>query len=82
MCLIGNVDPLEIAARGTPDEVREATLEVLEGGTGEDGRGMILSRRRDPGMPRENAPRCSRPSRNSMPSSPGEYMTLPPAGDR
>ena len=32
MCLMGNVNPLEIAVRGTPDEVREATLEVLEGG--------------------------------------------------
>ena len=30
MCLMGNVNPLEIGVRGTPDEVKEATLEVLE----------------------------------------------------
>jgi uroporphyrinogen decarboxylase len=53
---MGNVNPLEIAVRGTPEEVKEATLEVLEGGTGEDGRGMILSVGGgvSPGMPREN----------------------------
>ena len=53
MCLMGNVNPLEIAVRGTPDEVREATLEVLEGGGTE---GMILSvgGGTSPGMPREN----------------------------
>jgi uroporphyrinogen decarboxylase len=39
--------------RGTPDEVKEATLDVLEGGGGE---GMILSVGGgvSPGMPREN----------------------------
>ena len=37
---MGNVNPLEIAVRGTPEEVREATLDVLEGAGGE---GMILS---------------------------------------
>jgi uroporphyrinogen decarboxylase len=53
MCLMGNVNPLEIAVRGTPEEVREATLDVLEGGGGE---GMILSvgGGTSPGMPREN----------------------------
>jgi uroporphyrinogen-III decarboxylase len=53
MCLMGNVNPLEIAVRGTPDEVKEATLDVLEGGEGE---GMILSvgGGTSPGMPREN----------------------------
>jgi hypothetical protein len=40
MCLMGNVNPLEIAVRGTPEEVREATLDVLEGSGGE---GVILS---------------------------------------
>ena len=56
MCLMGNVNPLEIAVRGTPADVKEATLEVLEGGTGEDGRGMILSVGGgvSPGMPKEN----------------------------
>ena len=55
MCLMGNVNPLEIAVRGTPDEVRAATLEVLEGGFS-DGKGMILSVGGgvSPGMPREN----------------------------
>ncbi len=53
MCLMGNVNPLEIAVRGTPDEVRAATLDVLEGSGGE---GIILSVGGgvSPGMPREN----------------------------
>ena len=53
MCLMGNVNPLEIAVRGTPDDVRRATLEVLEGAQGE---GIILSVGGgvSPGMPREN----------------------------
>jgi uroporphyrinogen decarboxylase len=53
MCLMGNVNPLEIAVRGTPDEVRDATLDVLEGSGGE---GVILSvgGGTSPGMPREN----------------------------
>ena len=53
MCLMGNVNPLEIAVRGTPEETREATLDVLEGSGGE---GIILSVGGgvSPGMPREN----------------------------
>ena len=53
MCLMGNVNPLEIAVRGTPEEVKKATFEVLEGG---GDRGMILSvgGGTSPGMPREN----------------------------
>jgi uroporphyrinogen decarboxylase len=53
MCLMGNVNPLEIAVRGTPEEVKEATLDVLEGSGGE---GIILSvgGGTSPGMPRQN----------------------------
>jgi uroporphyrinogen decarboxylase len=53
MCLMGNVNPLEIAVRGTPEEVKDATLEVLEAAGGE---GIILSVGGgvSPGMPREN----------------------------
>ena len=53
MVLMGNVNPLEIAVRGTPEEVRAATLDVLEGAEGE---GIILSvgGGTSPGMPREN----------------------------
>ncbi|UCG86919.1 MAG: uroporphyrinogen decarboxylase family protein [Gemmatimonadota bacterium] len=53
MCLMGNVNPLEVGVRGTPDEVRAATLEVLEKS---GGRGVILSvgGGASPGMPREN----------------------------
>ncbi|HUR58467.1 MAG TPA: uroporphyrinogen decarboxylase family protein [Opitutaceae bacterium] len=53
MCLMGNVNPLEIGVRGTPEEVREATLDVLEKG---GDRGMILSvgGGTSPGMPRQN----------------------------
>jgi uroporphyrinogen decarboxylase len=53
MCLMGNVNPLEVGVRGTPEEVREATLEVLEKSGGE---GIILSvgGGTSPGMPRQN----------------------------
>jgi uroporphyrinogen decarboxylase len=53
ICLMGNVNPLEVGVRGTPEEVREATLEVLEKSGGE---GIILSvgGGTSPGMPREN----------------------------
>jgi uroporphyrinogen-III decarboxylase len=53
MCLMGNVNPLEVGVRGTPEEVYEATLEVLEKSEGE---GIILSvgGGTSPGMPREN----------------------------
>jgi uroporphyrinogen decarboxylase len=53
MCLMGNVNPLEIGVRGTPAEVRAATLDVLEGSGGE---GIILSVGGgvSPGMPKAN----------------------------
>jgi MtaA/CmuA family methyltransferase len=53
MCLMGNVNPLEIGVRGTPGEVREATLDVLEKSGGE---GIILSvgGGTSPGMPKQN----------------------------
>jgi uroporphyrinogen decarboxylase len=53
MCLMGNVNPLEVGVRGTPDEVRAATLDVLENSGGE---GVILSvgGGTSPGMPRAN----------------------------
>lgn len=53
MCLMGNVNPLEIGVRGTPAEVRKATVEVLEKSGGE---GIILSVGGgvSPGMPRAN----------------------------
>jgi uroporphyrinogen decarboxylase len=53
MCLMGNVNPLEIGVRGTPAEVRTATLDVLEKSGGE---GIILSvgGGTSPGMPRQN----------------------------
>ncbi|MGP8247445.1 MAG: uroporphyrinogen decarboxylase family protein [Bryobacteraceae bacterium] len=53
MCLMGNVNPLEIGVRGTPEQVKEATLDVLEGSGGE---GIVLSvgGGASPGMPREN----------------------------
>ena len=50
MCLMGNVNPLEVGVRGTPEEVRDATLDVLEKSGGE---GIILSvgGGTSPGMP-------------------------------
>lgn len=55
MCLMGNVNPLEVGVRGTPEEVRKATLDVLEKG-GAEGRGMIFSLGggTSPGTPRAN----------------------------
>jgi uroporphyrinogen decarboxylase len=53
LCLMGNVNPLEVGVRGTPAEVRAATLDVLEKSGGE---GIILSvgGGTSPGMPRAN----------------------------
>jgi uroporphyrinogen decarboxylase len=53
LCLMGNVNPLEVGVRGTPAEVRAATLDVLEKSGGE---GIILSvgGGTSPGMPRQN----------------------------
>jgi uroporphyrinogen decarboxylase len=53
MCLMGNVDPLDVGVRGTPEEVRKATLDVLDGSGGD---GVILSVGGgvSPGMPRQN----------------------------
>ena len=53
MCLMGNVPPLDVGVRGTPDQVREAAREV----SGKvPGRGLILSVGGgvSPGMPAAN----------------------------
>lgn len=53
MTLMGNVNPLEVAVRGTPDEVHAATMDVLNKSEGER---IILSVGGgvSPDMPREN----------------------------
>src|ERR1039458_5319982 len=53
MCLMGNVSPLEIGVRGSPEQVRAASLEVLRK---MEGKGMILSLGGgvSPGMPGDN----------------------------
>jgi uroporphyrinogen decarboxylase len=53
MCLMGNVNPLEVCVRGTPADVKAATLDVLDGSGGD---GIILSVGGgvSPGTPREN----------------------------
>jgi len=53
ICLMGNVNPLEIGVRGTPEEVYSATMDVLEKS---NGKGIILSVGGgvSPGMPGEN----------------------------
>ena len=50
---MGNVNPLEIGVRGTPDEVKAESLRVLEA---VGGQGIILSvgGGTSPGMPKEN----------------------------
>ncbi len=40
MCLLGNVPPLDVGVRGTPEMVRQSALEVIEKS---EGRGLILS---------------------------------------
>ena len=62
MCLMGNVNPLEIAVRGTPDEVREATLDVLEG-AGRRRHDPVGRRRRQPGHAAREHPRDARGAR-------------------
>jgi uroporphyrinogen-III decarboxylase len=53
ICLMGNVNPLETGVRGTPEEVKAATLDVLEKS---GSRGLILSVGGgvSPGMPGAN----------------------------
>lgn len=53
ICLMGNVNPLEIGTRGTPEQVKAATLEVLYKSGGQ---GLILSVGGgvSPGMPGAN----------------------------
>ena len=53
ICLMGNVNPLEVGVRGTPEQVRLATLDILEKSRGN---GLILSVGGgvSPGMPRAN----------------------------
>jgi uroporphyrinogen-III decarboxylase len=53
MCLMGNVNPLEVGTRGTPAEVRAAALEVLRK---TEGRAIILSMGGgvSPGTPKAN----------------------------
>jgi uroporphyrinogen-III decarboxylase len=53
LCLMGNVPPLEVGVRGTPEMVRESALEIL---AKTEGRGLILSVGGgvSPGMPGEN----------------------------
>ena len=53
MCLMGNVDPLSIVARGTPEQVKQASLEVLRQS---ESKGIILSvgGGTSPGTPKEN----------------------------
>jgi len=53
MCLMGNVNPLEVGTRGTPQEVKASALDVLRKA---EGHGIILSMGGgvSPGMPKAN----------------------------
>jgi uroporphyrinogen decarboxylase len=53
LCLMGNVNPLEVAVRGTPGQVRAATLEVLAN-RGEGPFILSTGGGVSPGMPAEN----------------------------
>ena len=53
MCLMGNVNPLQVGTRGTPQEVKTSALNVLRKA---EGHGIILSMGGgvSPGMPKAN----------------------------
>jgi uroporphyrinogen decarboxylase len=53
LCLMGNVPPLDIGVRGTPEQVKASATQVLEAS---GGKGLILSVGGgvSPGMPRAN----------------------------
>jgi uroporphyrinogen decarboxylase len=53
ICLMGNVSPLEIGVRGTPEEVKTATLNLLQK-AGREGVILSLGGGVSPGMPRAN----------------------------
>jgi len=83
MCLMGNVNPLEIAVRGTPAEVKRATLDVLAGSEGE---GIVLSvgGGTSPGTPRASIVamlealeefNASRAAGSVVPHAPGEPVS-------
>ena len=75
MGLMGNVNPLEIAVRGTPEEVKDETLEVLEGAGGE---GIILSVGGgvSPACRGRMLWRCWKRSRSSMRSAPPPWQRV------
>jgi uroporphyrinogen-III decarboxylase len=53
ICLMGKVNPLEVAVQGTPEEVRAATLDVLQN-SGREGIIFSVGGGISPGMPKEN----------------------------
>jgi uroporphyrinogen decarboxylase len=67
ICLMGNVAPLDLGVRGTPEQVKAAALEVLGR---MNGQGMILSMGGgvSPGMPRENIQAMAEAAREFTPS--------------
>jgi uroporphyrinogen decarboxylase len=64
---MGNVAPLDLGVRGTPEQVKAAALEVLGR---MNGQGMILSMGGgvSPGMPRENIQAMAEAAREFTPS--------------
>lgn len=74
LCLMGNVPPLDVLARGTPDQVRAAVAECLRRHPG--ARGLLLSAGggTSPGTPGENiramveAARAGRPPATASPT--------------
>ena len=68
MCLMGNVNPLEIGVRGTPEEVREATLEVLEKERRRRNHSFRRRRHQSRHAAAKTFRRCCRRWKNSIPS--------------
>jgi len=65
----GHVNPLEVAVRGTPEEVKDETLEVLRVLAVRES--SFPSRRTSPGMPRENILAMLEALEDSTPNAPG-----------
>jgi len=78
VALMGNVAPLDLGARGTPEEVEQAALACLDKAA--LGGGMILSFGGgvSPDTPAENVDAMLRAARNWQPSANAELVSLEP----
>ncbi len=64
LCLMGNVPPLDIGVRGTPEMVRQSAREVMDG-SGSAGLILSFGGGASPGMPKENLQALAEVARNT-----------------